>query len=364
MIVSNIGVVPDFSALYTTNAGPYTATVQVALTDEHKVSSFAYMDKVRSGLARNYPEIRTFFSSGSMVDAILNSGMPAPVDLQFASSNLPLVYGMAEDVAARIRRLPGVGEVYIPQDMNYPSLRLNVDRVHAGELGLSQKDVIDNVITALNSNLMIAPNYWVDYKTGNDYFMTVQYYEHGQPAIHNSLDLSNIPLRAPNLKTPTTLDTVVNIDRIEDAHGVRSLRHPARRRGLCDARRRRPGNVEDQYRQDHGRRQNSRRRHLHDARHGARHGGILQAIRDRVRHLLRAAFPHSGGPVPLLHRSLPDHAGDSHGIHRRADHSAAGAQHAQRDVADGRADADRHRRFEQHSDCRFRSQSGRARASR
>ncbi len=54
-----------------------------------------------------------------------------------------------------------------------------------GELGLSQKDVMDNVITALNSNYMIAPNYWVDYKTGNDYYLTVQYYEHGNAAIHN-----------------------------------------------------------------------------------------------------------------------------------------------------------------------------------
>ncbi|MGO9258842.1 MAG: efflux RND transporter permease subunit [Bryobacteraceae bacterium] len=213
MIVSNIGVVPDFSALYTTNAGPYTATVQVALQDDHKVSSFEYMDRVRDGLATRFPDVRTFFSSGSMVDAILNSGMPAPIDLQVSGSNLPLIYGIAQNFATQIRRLPGVGEVYIPQDMNYPALRLNVDRVHAGELGLTQKDIIDNVITALNSNYMIAPNYWVDYKTGNDYYLTVQYYENGGPAIHNFTDLSNIPLRAPNLKEPTTLDTVVKLDR-------------------------------------------------------------------------------------------------------------------------------------------------------
>src|SRR6202050_3585315 len=150
-----------------------------------------------------------------MVDAILNSGMPAPVDLQVSSSNLPQIYGIAQTLAAKIRQIPGVGEVYIPQDMNYPGIRLNVDRVHAGELGLNQKDVIDNVITALNSNYMIAPNYWVDYKTGNDYYLTVQYFEHGPGAIHNFLDLSNIPLKAPNLKTSTTLDSVVKLDRIE-----------------------------------------------------------------------------------------------------------------------------------------------------
>ncbi len=214
MVVSNIGVVPDFSSLYTTNAGPYTATIQVALQDEHRLSSFDYMARVQKELANQYPDIRAFFSSGSMVDAILNSGMPAPIDVQISSRNLKQSYSVAQDLASRIRQLPGVGEVYIPQDMNYPGLRLNVDRVHAGELGLTQKEVVDNVITALNSNSMIAPNYWVDRKSGNDYFLTVQYFENGRAAIHNFADLTNIPIRAPNLKQPTTLDAVVKLEDI------------------------------------------------------------------------------------------------------------------------------------------------------
>ena len=196
-IVSNIGVVPDFSALYTANAGPYTATVQVQLNEPHRLSSFEYMDRVQHRLAKDFPDIRTFFSSGSMVDAILNQGAPAPIDVQVSSPDLGKNYGIAESLAARIREVHGVGEVYIPQDMNYPALRLDVDRVHAGEMGLSQKDVVDNVITALNSNYMIAPNYWVDRKTGNDYYLTVQYFENGQPAIHNVTDLGQIPLRDP-----------------------------------------------------------------------------------------------------------------------------------------------------------------------
>jgi multidrug efflux pump subunit AcrB len=214
MVVSNIGVVPDFSSLYTTNAGPYTATIQVALKDDHHLSSAEYMDRVRKEMSNEYPDIRTFFSSGSMVDAILNSGMPAPIDVQVSSRSLKQSYGVAQDLASRIRQLPGVGEVYIPQDMNYPGLRLNVDRVHAGELGLTQKEVVDNVITALNSNSMIAPNYWVDRKSGNDYFLTVQYFENGRAAIHNFADLTNIPIRAPNLKQPTTLDAVVKLEDI------------------------------------------------------------------------------------------------------------------------------------------------------
>ena len=196
-IVSNIGVVPDFSALYTTNSGPYTATILVALNESHHLSSFEYMDRVKKAMASQFPDIRTFFSSGSMVDAILNSGAPAPIDVQVSSPDLDQIYGIAQSLANRIREVKGVGQIYIPQDMNYPALRLDVDRVHAGELGLTQKDVVDNVITALNSNYMIAPNYWVDRKSGNDYYLTVQYFEHGDAAIHNMADLGQIPLRDP-----------------------------------------------------------------------------------------------------------------------------------------------------------------------
>ena len=70
-----------------------------------------------------------------------------------------------------------------------------------GELGLTQKDVVDNVITALNSNYMIAPNYWVDRKSGNDYYLTVQYLRAWPAAIHDLMDLGQIPLRDPTTAT-------------------------------------------------------------------------------------------------------------------------------------------------------------------
>ena len=82
MVLSNIGVVNDISSLYTTNAGMYTATIQVALNEGHEQSSFEYMDRVRDQMAAKFPDVRTFFQSGSMQDAILNQGQPAPIDVQ------------------------------------------------------------------------------------------------------------------------------------------------------------------------------------------------------------------------------------------------------------------------------------------
>ena len=215
MIVSTVGLDPGFSSLYTTNAGEYTATIQTALNQSHQVSSFEYMDNVRRRIASDYPDLRTFFSSGSMVDAVLNMGLLAPLDIQISSPDLRQAYQVALDMAQKIRGFRGVNEVYIPQDLDYPAVRLDLDRVHVAELGLTPQTVVQNVITALNSNLMIAPNYWLDRKTGNDYFLTVQYYEQGRPAIHNFVDLKSIPLRGPGIPAATTLDTVMKLTRFQ-----------------------------------------------------------------------------------------------------------------------------------------------------
>jgi multidrug efflux pump subunit AcrB len=138
-------------------------------------------------------------------------GMPAPIDIQISGSSLRKSYAVATEIASQARGLRGVSDVLIPQDINYPALQLNIDRQKASLVGLSQKEVVDNVITALTSNGMIAPNYWVDPKSGNPYMLTVQYPE---DAVGTLEDLKQIPLRGAKSKDPTMLDTVVNIQRI------------------------------------------------------------------------------------------------------------------------------------------------------
>jgi HAE1 family hydrophobic/amphiphilic exporter-1 len=208
LILSNIGVQPGFSSIYTSNAGPHTATVQVALKEDHRIGSYEYMSRMRAALQRELPHVTAFFQSGGMVDAVLNQGLPAPIDVQLSGSNIEAVFGAASRLAGDIRRLPGVSDVYIPQDIDYPSLRLDIDRERAADLGLNQREVVDNVITALTSNQMIAPSYWVDPKNGNDYMLTVQYAEN---RIRNVTDLRSIPLHAEHIKQPTTLDAVTSV---------------------------------------------------------------------------------------------------------------------------------------------------------
>jgi hydrophobic/amphiphilic exporter-1 (mainly G- bacteria), HAE1 family len=207
-IVSNIGVMADFSALFTPNSAMHTAFIQVGLTPEHRISSFEYMRRVQDRLQQEMPELNTYFHSGSLVDAVLNQGAPAPIDVQVSGADLNADARIAQDVALRIRSTPGMGSVYIPQDMDYPGLQVNVDRERASELGLTPREVIDNVITALTSDVMIAPSYWVDSKTGNNYFVTVQYPENQVKSIG---DLRTMPLHSPDLKLPTYLGQVASI---------------------------------------------------------------------------------------------------------------------------------------------------------
>jgi len=207
-VVSNIGVMPDLSALFTPNSGMHTAFVEVGLKQEHKVNSYVYMAIVRDRLAREIPELRTYFQSGGLVDAVLNQGVPAPIDVQVSGADLNTDNQIAQTLLQQVRALPGVSDVYIPQDMDYPALQVNVNRARASELGLDPREVVDNLITSLTSNAMIAPSYWVDPRNGNNYFVTVQYPENQVKSID---DLKAMPLRAPSLKVPTYLNEVASV---------------------------------------------------------------------------------------------------------------------------------------------------------
>ncbi len=208
MTVTNIGVDPGFSALFSPNSAMHTGFTQVALNPDHSTSSFAYIDEVKKAVATELPELQTFYSSGSLVDGVLNMGSPAPIDVRVAGNDLNEDYDTAQRIAARIRGIRGVADVYIPQDVDYPSLRISIDRTRASELGLNEKEVVSNIITALTSNQMIAPSIWIDPTSGNNYFLTVMYKE-GQ--VKSLGDLKAIPLHGANITQPTRLDMVANI---------------------------------------------------------------------------------------------------------------------------------------------------------
>jgi multidrug efflux pump subunit AcrB len=194
MVVSNIGVYPDVSAIYTSNASMDTAFVQTSLKEDHSIGSYEYMRRVQSRIAREMPELSVYYQAGGLVDAVINQGLPAPVDIQIHSQNMDKSYALARQLVAKIQQFPSVRNVYIPQSINYPGLSLKIDRQRASLVGLNAKEVVDDVITALTSSGMVAPSYWIDPRSGNNYLVTVQYANRWID--HMSMeDLRNIPLR-------------------------------------------------------------------------------------------------------------------------------------------------------------------------
>src|SRR5580700_11357899 len=210
MIVSNIGITPDLSAIYTSNSAMHTAFVQVSLKEEHKIGSYEYMERLRRKLAADMPQLSLYFQAGGLVDSVVNQGLPAPLDIQISDNDMTEAYGIARNIASRLKASKNVSDILIPQDIDYPGLELNIDREQTSQLGLTPQGVVDNVITALTSDGMIAPSYWIDPKTGNNYMVTVQYFNQKIDSMTMS-DFKNIPLRANTSTNYTPLQSVARI---------------------------------------------------------------------------------------------------------------------------------------------------------
>jgi len=219
MIVSNLGLAPSISAVYSTNSGQDTGQVLVSLKPDHRTPTAEYMRRLRDILPARVPQLHAFFSSGSIIDAVLNFGSPAPINVQLSGQDYTSLFPIAREVQRRIKRLPEVGATFIPEESDYPTLDVQVDRLKAGRLGLTQRDVVRNVITALNSSQMIAPSIWIDPKSGNDYYLTVQYPEHEIDAVET---VRNIPVRGTDSERGHAQSVL-----LRDVADVVRERHPA-----------------------------------------------------------------------------------------------------------------------------------------
>jgi len=351
MIVSNIGVNPGFSALYSPNSATHTGFTQVALSPAHRTSSFVYIREVITALARQMPELQTFFSSGSLVDGVLNMGAPAPIDIRVAGNNMNADYDTAQKMATQLRSVKGVADVYIPQDLDYPSLRISIDRMRASELGLTEKEVVTNIITALTSNQMIAPSIWIDPNSGNNYFLTVMYKEDQIKSIE---DLKAIPLHGTNLTQPTRLDMVANIQQFNaptemDRTQIRRVMDIyVLQNGKASAALLVTFRILWTMRTHPGDRGYARwQREFHER--------ILSELCDWPHAFRPPPLPDPRRAVPFVSRSLYHPAGSSSGPYRCPDRAASLGNNTQRHVSYGNRYAGWHCALEQYPNCGVRT---------
>ncbi|MCI0636703.1 MAG: efflux RND transporter permease subunit, partial [Actinobacteria bacterium] len=191
MLIANAGVLLDWPAAYTPNAGSQDAFLEVQLSDARRHSSQEYTRRLRRALRERFPDVAFSFHTGGIVTAALNGGLPSPIDVQVTGNKLDVAHGIAERVRTAVAEVPGAVDVRIQQRLDYPAIKVNVDRTKAAYLGLTPTQVVKNVVTSLNSSINFDPAFWIDESNGNHYFLGAQYPEE---LIQSLQTLENVPI--------------------------------------------------------------------------------------------------------------------------------------------------------------------------
>jgi multidrug efflux pump subunit AcrB len=142
--------------------------------------------------------------------AALNSGLPSPINIQVEGNKLETAYEIASKIKEIVAQVPGTTDVRIQQKLDYPQLQVDVDRVKAAAVGLTEENVVKNVVTSLNSSINFAPAFWIDHNNGNHYFIGAQYRESDIQSIDT---LRDIPITGPLQRVPIPLRNLVALSR-------------------------------------------------------------------------------------------------------------------------------------------------------
>jgi multidrug efflux pump subunit AcrB len=204
MIVSELGLDPDWSAAYTANSGQQDAVIRVQLTDQRRYTAQEYAIKLRHWFHQDprFTDLRVSFDTGGMVSTALNYGASSPIDIRIERGTLQQALSLAKEIRQRVAKVRGTADVRVAQRLDAPYLIFEVDRQKAASVGLSAQDVVLQVVAAMNSSVSINRNFWIDNKTGNQYFVAIQYPQNPNASLE---DVLNIVATGTNQQHPVHL---------------------------------------------------------------------------------------------------------------------------------------------------------------
>lgn len=213
LFITEIGVTPDWSAAFTPNAGPMDAVVRIQLAAERSRSSQEYVEIVRNGLAKEprFGDLEFAFDAGGMIHAAMNEGKSTPISIRVTGKDHATAHQIASSIQQRVAAINGVVDARVIQRLNYPEYRINVNRKKAAELGLTQEDVMRNVVAAMNSSIQFNKrNFWIDPHNKNQYYVGVQYREKDMRSVETLL---NVPVTGPKQSEPVPLRNVISLEK-------------------------------------------------------------------------------------------------------------------------------------------------------
>jgi multidrug efflux pump subunit AcrB len=176
-LIDNIGIPNSWTSIAQGDIPTISSAdgeILISLQKERHGSTRDYEVELRKRLHEKFPEMSFFFQPADITSQILNFGLPAPIDLQIVGRNAVANYKIAEELSNKIAAIPGAADVHVHQVVGQPQIRLNVDRVKASQLGLTQRDVTSNMLISLTGNGSVAPNFWINWANGVNYNVGVQ----------------------------------------------------------------------------------------------------------------------------------------------------------------------------------------------
>jgi multidrug efflux pump subunit AcrB len=211
LIVSELGVTPDWSAAYTPNAGTMDVVVKVQLISERRHSAQEHVRELRRGFAcdKRFGDLEFAFDAGGMVRGALNEGKSSPLTVRITSNDQDVAEQLARRIKQKVSRIDGIVDARVLERMDAPALVVDVDRAKAADLGLTQQDVMQNVIASTNSSITFNKNnFWIDPVSHNQYFVGVQYPETGIASVD---DILNIPITGRGQHRQVTLGELAKV---------------------------------------------------------------------------------------------------------------------------------------------------------
>ena len=210
LILDNIGLPAiGINLAYSDSAtvGLSDGEILVSLNENHRPTA-DYIRQLRVDLKKEFPNLTFFFQPADIVSQILNFGLPAPIDIQIVGRDKGN-YDIARQIEQRVASIPGAADVHLHQVVDAPELRVNVDRTKAGQVGLTQRDVANSVLTSLSSSGQTAPNFWLNPENGVSYFIAVQTPQYKMDSVDA---LQNTPITSSNAAAPQLLSNLATVE--------------------------------------------------------------------------------------------------------------------------------------------------------
>ncbi len=211
-VVDNIGLPPSYINLIYNNTGvvgSQDGDIQIALNPDHAPTA-DYVRTLREQLPVAFPDTVFSFPPADIISQILNFGSPAPIDIQVRGNNLSANYDYANLLLKEIRRIPGVADARIQQSAKSPVFEVNLDRTQAQDMGITARDVTNNMVVNLAGSSQVSPTFWLNPANGVSYPVVMQTPQYNLDSLN---DLANVPISPANASTQQVLGSVASFNR-------------------------------------------------------------------------------------------------------------------------------------------------------